>query len=206
MKSNHIIYSGKAIADAKKVLILLHGRGADAQDILSVSRYLSVNDFAMIAPEAFGNSWYPYSFLAPAAQNEPALSNALQMIDDLVKKLENKGIKNEQIYFAGFSQGACLALEYTARNAGKWGGVVAFTGGLIGDKIYAERYTGDFQLTPVFIGTSDPDPHVPVDRVNESVALLKSLNAVVVVKIYPRMGHTINEDVFAQANKHVFKE
>ena len=120
----------------------------------------------MIAPQATNNTWYPYSFLAPPSQNEPWLSSALDLLDEIVNDLKKNDIDPKNIYFLGFSQGACLTLEYVTRNATRYGGVVAFTGGLIGDKLYSENYKGDFSGTPVFIGTSDPDPHVPVDRVN----------------------------------------
>lgn len=187
-----------------KVLVLLHGRGGSAEDILSLSAHLNVSDFTLIAPQASNNTWYPYSFLAPPVQNEPWLSSALALLNELVDDLYNKGVSPENIYFSGFSQGACLTLEFVTRNANKYGGVVAFTGGLIGDKIYSENYKGDFQGTPVFIGTSDPDPHVPVERVYATTNILKNMNADVTEKIYNNMGHTINQDEIENANKLVF--
>lgn len=187
-----------------KVLVLLHGRGGSAEDILSLSAHLNVSDFTLIAPQASNNTWYPYSFLAPPVQNEPWLSSALALLKELVDDLYNKGVSPENIYFSGFSQGACLTLEFVTRNANKYGGVVAFTGGLIGDKIYSENYKGDFQGTPVFIGTSDPDPHVPVERVYATTNILKNMNADVTEKIYNNMGHTINQDEIENANKLVF--
>lgn len=194
------VSAGKAVTEAKKVLILLHGRGASAEDILSLADHLNVKDFALIAPQATQHTWYPYSFLAPPAQNEPWLSSAIQVIKDVVADLTAQGIADENIYFAGFSQGACLTLEFTTRFARRWGGVMAFTGGLIGDKLYTENYSGDFAGTPVFIGTSDPDPHVPVERVEASAAQMKSMNANVTMQVYKEMGHTINEDEIAKAN------
>jgi phospholipase/carboxylesterase len=142
--------------------------------------------------------------LAPPAQNEPWLSSALNLLKDLLNEIESKRIPAENIYFAGFSQGACLTLEFVTRNANKYGGVVAFTGGLIGDKIYEENYGGDFKGTPVFIGTSDPDPHVPVERANATAGFLKKMNASVTLKIYPNMGHTISQDEIENANRLVF--
>jgi len=204
MHKKNIVTAGKPLDEASKVLIMLHGRGASAEDILSLSSYLTVKDYALIAPQATNNTWYPYSFMVPPAQNEPWLSSALSLIKDLVTDATNKGIASENIYFAGFSQGACLTLEFVARNATKYGGVVAFTGGLIGDKIYRDNYKGDFNKTPVFIGTSNPDPHVPVDRVKETTEILQNMNADVTVKVYNNMGHTINQDEINNANKLVF--
>ena len=165
MHNGKIFTSGKNISEAKKVLIMLHGRGAFAEDILSLAGYFNIKDYALIAPQATNNTWYPYSFLAPPAQNEPWLSSALNILSEVVSDINNAGLASENIYFLAFSQGACLMLEFVTRNATKWGGVIAFTGGLIGDKIYSENYKGDFVYTTIFIGTSNPDPHVPVERV-----------------------------------------
>lgn len=204
MHEKKIYTAGKELRPDSKVLILLHGRGGSAEDIVSLAAYLNVAEFTLIAPEATNNTWYPFSFMAPPSQNEPWLSSALELVNDIVNNLKDQGINSGQIYFAGFSQGACLTLEYVARNAAKYGGVVAFTGGLIGDKIYEENYKGDFNNTPVFIGTSNPDPHVPVERVHASTNILKGMNAQVVEKIYDNMGHTINQDEIDQANNLVF--
>ena len=204
MHQKNILTAGKELQPGSKVLVLLHGRGGSAEDILSLSAHLNVSDFTLIAPQANNNTWYPYSFLAPPVQNEPWLSSALALLNELVDDLYNKGVSPENIYFSGFSQGACLTLEFVTRNANKYGGVVAFTGGLIGDKIYSENYKGDFQGTPVFIGTSDPDPHVPVERVYATTNILKNMNADVTEKIYNNMGHTINQDEIENANKLVF--
>jgi phospholipase/carboxylesterase len=199
-----IVTAGKNLEDAEKALIMIHGRGANANDILSVADYLNVNDFALLAPQATDNTWYPYSFMAPASQNEPWLSSSLNLIKDLLNEITEKGIASENIYFLGFSQGACLTLEFVARNAEKYGGVVAFTGGLIGDTIHTKNYTGDFNKTPIFIGSSNPDPHVPVERVYETAKILKKMNAVVTQKLYNDMGHTILQDEIDIANKLVF--
>lgn len=193
--------AGKKLAEAKKVLIMVHGRGGSAEDILSLASYLNVADAALLAPRATNRTWYPYSFLAPPERNEPWLSSALSILKAVVSDANNQGIANEQIYFLGFSQGACLTLEFVTRNADRYGGVIAFTGGLIGDKIYPENYKGDFSGTPVFIGSSDPDPHVPVERVYATTNILKNMNAEVEEKIYAQMGHTINQDEIAHANK-----
>jgi phospholipase/carboxylesterase len=204
MHEKIILTKGAALKDARKALIMIHGRGAGAEDIVSLASFLNVDGYAILAPRATGNSWYPYSFLAPEKANEPWLSSAIQMIHEVVDDIVAAGIAARDIYFLGFSQGACLTLEYTARNAKKYGGVVAFTGGLIGETIRREKYAGDFGGTPVFIGTSDPDPHVPAHRVRESVNILREMNASVTEKIYLNMGHTINEEEIELANEIVF--
>jgi len=206
MHKEKIIAAGKKLSEAKKVLIMVHGRGGTAEDILSLATHLNVKDFALMAPQATSNSWYPLSFLARPADNEPWLSSAIKILNDTVSKIESNGIAKENIYFLGFSQGACLTLEFVTRNASKYGGVVAFTGGLIGDKIYAENYKGDFANTPVFIGSSNPDPHVPVERVNATAAILKAMKADVTEKIYVNMGHTISQDEIEKANTLVLNK
>src|SRR5690606_25059595 len=187
----NIIAAGKELGATSKVLILLHGRGASAEDILSLSSHLEVKEFSLLAPQATNNTWYPYSFLVPPSQNEPWLSSALQLVKELVNDVLGKGVPVENIYFTGFSQGACLALEFVTRNADKYGGIAAFSGGLIGDKINSENYKGDFKGTPVFIGTSNPDPHVPVERFYATTNILRKMNATVTEKVYSNMGHTI---------------
>ena len=204
MHQKNIITRGKELSASSKVLIMLHGRGGSAEDILSLAAHLEVNDFTLMAPQATSNTWYPYSFLSPPAQNEPWLSSALTLLKQLLDDLYKKGVASENIYFLGFSQGACLALEFVTRNANKYGGVVAFTGGLIGDRIYNENYKGDFGGTPIFIGTSNPDPHVPVERVYATTNILKNMNALVTEKVYTAMGHTINQDEIDNANKLIF--
>ena len=204
LHGKNIIVGGKAIEEASKALIMLHGRGANANDILSLADYLNVKDFAILAPEAANNTWYPYSFMAPVSQNEPWLSSSLKLLNDLVNDITTKGFNSENIYFLSFSQGACLTLEFVARNARRYGGIVAFTGGLIGDRVYTENYTGDFNKTPIFIGSSNPDPHVPVQRVNETTKVLQNMNAVVTKKLYNGMAHTISQDEIDMANTIVF--
>lgn len=206
MHQKKIIFAGKKLPEAKKALIMIHGRGAHAADILSLSQHLQVKDYALLAPQATGNSWYPNSFLSAPSTNEPWLSSALNVLNEIVNDIVNSGIRKEYVYFAGFSQGACLALEYVTRNATKFGGVAAFTGGLIGDKIYPENYKGDFENTPVFIGTSDPDPHVPTNRVHATANILRDMNAIVTLKMYTNMGHTINQDEIENANAIIFKD
>jgi len=210
MKENsemkEIIKAGKSFDQAEKVLIMIHGRGGTAQDILSMAEYLNVSNFALVAPQADNNTWYPQSFLAPRAANEPSLSTALNTIKETVLDLEKEGFSKEQIYFLGFSQGACLTLDYVAGNAARYGGVVAFTGGLIGEAVDHRNYHGDFDGTPIFIGSSDPDMHVPVSRVKESTALLEGMGAQVTEIIYENRGHTISQAEITQVNKLIFKD
>ena len=204
MHQKNITAAGVSLDKAEKVLIMIHGRGGSAEDILSLGAYLNVADFALLAPQATGNTWYPYSFMAPVAQNEPWLSSALTLLQAQVDELVQSGKKRENIYFLGFSQGACLTLEFTARNANRYGGVVAFTGGLIRDKINNDNYKGNFGNTPIFIGSSNPDPHIPVERVYASSNILRDMGANVVEKVYAGMGHTINNDEIEQVNQLMF--
>ncbi|MEX2592582.1 MAG: dienelactone hydrolase family protein [Anditalea sp.] len=204
MHTRNIITSGKDISEAKKLLIMLHGRGGNARDILSLANHLHVDDFALFAPQATNNTWYPHSFLAKPAQNEPWLSSALEILGDLLEEIKSKGIALENTYFGGFSQGACLAAEFVTRNAAGFGGIVLFTGGLIGDKVSAENYQGDFAGTPVFIGTGNPDAHVPVERVNETSKLMEKMNATVTVKVYDNRPHSISPGEIQMANRLVF--
>jgi len=205
MHSQNISIAGKDISGAKKVLVMLHGRGGNAREFLSLANHLDVSDFVLFAPQATNSSWYPHSFLAKPAQNEPWLSSALEILNDLLEEIKSKGITSENIYFTGFSQGACLTAEFVTRNASRFGGVVLFTGGVIGDKIYTENYKGDFAGTPVFIGTGNPDAHVPVERVNETAKIMEKMNAAVTVKVYDNRPHSISQDEIKIANEIIFK-
>lgn len=198
------VWSGRSIDEAKKALILLHGRGADAQDILSLTGYLEVSDFALVAPQATNHQWYPYSFLEKPQHNEPWLSSALELLQDIFWEIKSKDIAAKHIYLLGFSQGACLTLEFATRNAVRLGGIVAFTGGLIGDKIYPENYAGDFLSTPVLLSTGDHDLHVPLLRVQDTSKLLGSMNADVHLDVYKNRPHTIIEDELVKANRFIF--
>jgi len=185
---------------------MIHGRGASADSILSLAGHLSLPaDTAIIAPQATEHSWYPYSFMAPVENNEPALDSALQVIDEIVEDLMRQGIDKKNIYFLGFSQGACLTLEYVARHGQQYGGVMAFTGGLIGQKLELSNYSGNFAQTPVLIATGDPDPHVPVSRVEETGAQLTKMNADVLFKVYKGRPHTITQEELDLAEQHVLK-
>ncbi|RFZ94592.1 phospholipase [Mucilaginibacter conchicola] len=203
--SNQIFTGGAPAAGADAAIIAIHGRGANAQDIMRLAREFKLDNAAIYAPQATNNSWYPYSFLASVEQNEPALSSALELIDETVKQAIANGFSAENIYFTGFSQGACLSLEYVARNAKQYGGVAAFTGGLIGEQLDVNNYEGDFNNTPIFIATGNPDPHVPLKRVEESVEVLKGLGADVTLKIYPGRPHTVAYDELKLANELIFK-
>lgn len=202
---HEVIQSGKPIEEATKVAIMIHGRGAKAATILSLSQYLNLDEFALLAPQAQGGSWYPYSFMAPDTNNQPAFSNSIQIIDDIVKEVLGKGFTTDQIYFIGFSQGACLSLEYVTQNAKKYGGVIAFTGGLIGEKLNPAKYKGDFLGTPVFIGSSQKDMHVPLSRIEASAELIKNLGAEVKTLIFPDTQHTIRQEEIDWVNKNMLK-
>lgn len=191
---NQIIITGKPLTETGKALIMVHGRGASAQSILGLSEALEVPDFTLYAPQARQNTWYPYSFLAPVAQNQPYLDQALHTLDEVVKSIQAQNISSKNIYLLGFSQGACLTAEYTTRYARRFGGIIVFTGGLIGEQVNTSSYSGNFESTPVFISTGDPDPHVPVSRVEETVTVMEAKGAVVTKKIYKNRPHTILQE------------
>ena len=189
-----IITAGKPLEETGKALIMVHGRGATAESILTLSREIGADDFTLFAPQATNNSWYPYSFMAPTSKNQPALDSALDLVHDAVMAVEAKGITSDHIYLLGFSQGACLSSEYATRNARVYGGLLLFTGGLIGEQLDLSNYKGDFKGTPVLITTGDPDPHVPVSRVNETEKIMQEMGANVVKKIYKGRPHTILQE------------
>lgn len=202
-QGRRIVEAGTPLDRARAAVILVHGRGATAESILPLSEELQQPDVTYLAPQAGGNAWYPNSFLAPLDRNEPGLSSGLQAIEDVRKKIAEAGIPDERIVVLGFSQGACLGLEYVARNSRRYGGAVAFSGGLIGtgardgaappnDKLF--DYEGSLQGTPVFLGCSDVDAHIPVGRLNQSADVLVELGGDVTLRIYEGMGHIVNED------------
>jgi phospholipase/carboxylesterase len=197
--------AGMALEKAKKVAIMIHGRGASADSILTLRDHLHVDEFALLAPQAPGNTWYPFSFMAPDVSNEPALSNAIKMLDGIVEDLKSKGFKSEQIFFIGFSQGACLSLEYATQNAQKYGGVIAFTGGLIGKKLNKGKYKGDFEGTKVFIGSSHKDMHVPLSRIEESAELISNMGSNVKTLIFEDTHHTIRQEEVDWVNENILK-
>jgi predicted esterase len=189
-----VLNAGRPLAEADAAVILVHGRGGSAEDLLALGAELQRPEFAYLAPQAAGQSWYPYSFLAPLPQNEPWLSSALELLGDLVAHVESGGIPAERITLLGFSQGACLSTEFAARNARRYGGIVALSGGLIGPPGTPREYSGLLAGTPVFLGCSDRDPHIPRERVDESAQVLETMGAAVTERIYPGLGHTVNED------------
>jgi phospholipase/carboxylesterase len=198
------IYSaGKALSEAATAMILIHGRGATAPSILELAQPLHHPDMAYLAPQAANNTWYPYSFLSPIPQNEPGISSGLQAISDLMAEIEAAGIPKNKLILAGFSQGACLASEYIARNPARYGGLLAFSGGIIGPPGMERHDSGDLEQMPVFIGCSDVDFHIPVERVNETAEIFEGLNGRVNKQIYPGMAHTIIQDEIDQALKIV---
>lgn len=198
-----IVNSGQPLAKAKKAIILLHGRGGNAEDILWLAEAFSDDTYFIAAPQAKANSWYPYTFLAPEDHNEPWLSEALQFLKNLINEI-SAHIPSSQIYLMGFSQGACLSLEFSARYASKYAGIAAFSGGLIGKNINIEKYQGDFSGTKIFIGNSDIDPHIPLKRTEDSAEILKKLGAEVTLRIYSGMGHTISEEELEDVRRMMF--
>jgi predicted esterase len=192
-----VLTAGPKPASARLAMILVHGRGASPEDILSLARELRLDDVAYLAPQAAEFSWYPYSFLAPIAQNEPYLTSALGVIARLVHTLGNEGVEPDRIALLGFSQGACLSLEYAARHAARYAGVFGLSGGLIGPPGTPREYQGSSGGTPVFLGCSDVDAHIPLARVRESAEVFRALRANVDERIYKGMGHTVNDDEIA---------
>jgi len=189
-----VLHSGVGLDKAQAAMILIHGRGATAQDILTLTSELEAPDFAFLAPQADGYTWYPYRFLEPVERNEPGISSGLQVIGDLIEQLNDHDIPAEHIFLLGFSQGACLALEYAARHPQRYGGIIGLSGGLIGPQISPEDYSGSLKQTPVFLGCSDVDPHIPRERVEESATIFRKLDGQVTLRLYPGMGHTVNQD------------
>lgn len=203
MHQYQILEKGKPVSQAQKALILIHGRGASAQSIISLADEFCDETFYIAAPQATGNTWYPYGFMEKESSNEPWLSSAVATIQRLIDETK-KHISIENIYIMGFSQGASLTMEVTARSAARYGGIAAFTGGLIGEKTDAAKYKGDFRGTKYFLGNSDKDPHIPVHRSEESKNVLTALGADVKLKIYPNMAHTINQDEIETVKNWMF--
>jgi phospholipase/carboxylesterase len=199
------ITAGTPVTEATSALIMLHGRGSDAEDIIGLAKHLQLSETAIFAPQAKQNSWYPHSFIAPVSSNQPYLDNDLSQINQLVAKITEGNIPLNKIYFLGFSQGACLCLEYVTRNANLYGGVIAFTGGLIGQELLVSNYKGNFNGTTVLITTGDPDAHVPLIRVQESVAILENMDAKVTLKVYRGRQHTIQMEEIELARQLILK-
>lgn len=189
-----ILHAGTALAQARAAMILIHGRGASAESILLLAEEFKQPDFAYLAPQASEGTWYPNRFLAPTATNEPWLSSALAVVGDLIAQVHEAGIPAERLMLLGFSQGACLALEFAARHAQRYGGVIGLSGGLIGADNEPRRDNGNFSGTPIFLGCSDVDFHIPKERVEHAAETLKTLGAEVTMRLYRNMEHTVNHD------------
>jgi phospholipase/carboxylesterase len=185
---------GAPLASAHAAAVLVHGRGATARSILQLGEALDVEGVAYLAPQAAGNTWYPNPFTAPVASNEPGRSSGLSAVGDAVAEATDAGVPTERVLLLGFSQGACLASEFVARNPMRYGGLAALSGGLIGDRIDPEAYAGGLDGTPVFLGCSDVDPHIPAERVHETARVFERLHADVTVRLYEGMAHTVNGD------------
>lgn len=203
MHEYQILESGKPLDQASKAMILLHGRGGSAQDIIALSGEFCDETFYIAAPQATNNTWYPYSFMAERKQNEPWLGSAIETVKTLIDEIGEK-ISLNNIFLVGFSQGACLTLEVATRFADRYAGVIAFTGGLIGASIDESLYQGDFQGTKVYIGNSDIDPHVPLERSRASAELMKRMGADVKLDIYANMPHTITRQEVNAVREFIF--
>ena len=186
--------SGEPLATARSAVLMLHGRGASAKDILSLAGELERTGFAYLAPEAAENAWYPNRFFVPVEHNEPWLSSALSFVGDVFSQIVKAGIPPERVILLGFSQGACLALEFAARNAQRYGGVVGLSGGLVGPGDAPRDYKGSLEHTQVFLGCSDVDAHIPKERVQHAAGILRDLGGKVTERLYPNMGHSVNHD------------
>ena len=188
-----MLEAGEGLGQARAAMILVHGRGATAQDIMTIAAEVIRPGFAYLAPQAAGNAWYPNPFTAPLESNEPYLSSALDVVETLLARVEET-IPAARVILLGFSQGACLTLEFAARHARRYGGVVGLSGGLIGPDGTPRDYAGDFGATPVFLGCSDVDPHIRKDRVIEAADVFTRMGARATMRLYPGMGHTVNQD------------
>lgn len=201
MQQDRLLTSGRDPSEARAAGILVHGRGGSAEGMLGLAAAIAVEDIAWLAPQAEGGAWYPHSFMAAIESNEPWLSASLDLLDRLVARCGADGLPPERVALAGFSQGACLAAEYAARNARRYGGLVLLSGGLIGPPGTPREYPGSLSGTPVFLGCSDIDPHIPVERVRETARVLRSMGAEVDERIYPGLGHTVIDDEIDAARR-----
>jgi predicted esterase len=189
-----MLTAGEPLDRARVAMVMVHGRGATAKDILTVADELVQPKFAYLAPQAAGNTWYPNSFLAPIPSNEPGLSSGFAAIADVLAQVSRAGIPPERTMLLGFSQGACLTLEFVARHARRYGGIAGLSGGLIGPDGTLRDYTGTLAGTPILLGCSDVDPHIPKARVQHTAEVLRRLGGDVIMQLYPNMGHEINQD------------
>lgn len=200
-QGQRVVRTGAPVEQAKGAVVMVHGRGATPESILTLAQALDGPDFVYLAPGAAGNTWYPNSFMAPIPSNEPGISSGMQAIADVLEYLEENGIPAERTVLLGFSQGACLSSEFAARNARRYGGVATLSGGLIGPPGTPRDYAGSLDGTPVFLGCSDVDFHIPKERVEESAQILERLGAEVTMRLYPGMGHLVNDDEIAHVQR-----
>jgi predicted esterase len=189
-----VLQAGVPLEEARLAMIMVHGRGASAEDMIGLAQELRTDGVTFLAPQARGNTWYPFPFLRPIAENEPGISSALNVLAGLTRSLEQQGVGADRLLLLGFSQGACLALEFAARQPRRYAGVVGLSGGLIGPDGTDRNYAGSLEQAPVFLGCSDRDPHIPLARVHETAGVFRRLGARVDERIYPAMGHTVNDD------------
>jgi predicted esterase len=196
-----VVTDGAPLGQAPAAVIMIHGRGAEPENILDLVPVLEHPRLTYLAPAAANRTWYPHSFLTDIAGNEPGISSGLAVLDSLVARIEAAGVPRSRVVLLGFSQGACLSAEYAIRHASRFGGVVLFSGGAIGPPGTAWKYEGGFDGTPVFLGCSDRDTHVPLARVNETAEVFSRMGADVTKRIYPGMGHLVNEDEIAFARE-----
>ena len=201
-QGQQLVTGGTDLEDAEAALVCTHGRGATARGMLQLAVEVGQDGIATLAPQAARQTWYPNSFLAPVERNEPGRRSGLQAISDAIDEAADAGIPTERVMLIGFSQGACLASEYLARNPRRYGGLAALSGGLIGEKL-DDEYPGDLEGTPVFLGCSDVDPHIPEERVHETAAVFESMDADVTKRLYEGMGHSITEDELAVVSELV---
>ena len=201
-QGQQLVTGGTALEDAEAALVLTHGRGATARGMIQLADEVDQDGVAALAPQAARRTWYPNSFLEPVERNEPGRSSGLQAISDAIDAANDAGIPTERVMLIGFSQGGCLASEYLARNPRRYGGLAALSGGLIGEDL-DDEYPGDLEGTPVFLGCSDVDPHIPAERVHETAAVFESMDADVTKRLYEGMGHGINEDEMAAVSDMV---
>ncbi|MDS0476055.1 dienelactone hydrolase family protein [Natrinema sp. 1APR25-10V2] len=192
-QGQQLVTGGTDLEDAEAALVLTHGRGATARGMIQLADEVHREGVAFLAPQAARRTWYPNSFLAPVERNEPGRSSGLQAIGDAIERANVAGIPTERVMLVGFSQGGCLASEYLARNPRRYGGLAALSGGLIGEEL-DDEYPGDLEATPVFLGCSDVDPHIPEERVHDTADVFESMNADVTERLYEGMGHGVNED------------
>jgi predicted esterase len=197
-----VLQAGEPLESARAAMILVHGRGASAADIMTVAAEAMFPGVVYLAPQAAGNAWYPNPFIAPLESNEPYLSSALEVLATILAEVETR-LPAEKVVLLGFSQGACLTLEFAARNARRYGGVIGLSGGLIGPDGTPRDYPGDFARTPMFLGCSDVDPYIPKERVIEAGQVFEPMGADVTMRLYPGMAHTVSADEILEVRKIV---